>query len=135
MNPSSNENPGLNLPPPLMEQQGAPLPEQTGAVDTTPAEQYPLPGPVTSAAPSLPLPSDGAAAILQQIDDKSTTESVGSVTTQHKDLIDKDIVDKAKAIIQKTKNDPYKQTEDITVFKAEHLSKNYNKTIKTKPSK
>ena len=140
MNPSSNENPGLNLPAPVSEQ----LPQQ-GAPNTDPGAtngfeaglneqpaQANTPGVLPT--PSYPLPLPTPDPIAQLNDDTSTTSSVAGNTTHDSDLIDKHIVDRAKAIIEKTKDDPFKQTEEITVFKADHLYKNYNRQIKTKPN-
>lgn len=46
------------------------------------------------------------------------------------DLIEKEWVDKAKAIVERTRNDPYKQSEELTMVKADYMKKRYNKTIK-----
>jgi general stress protein 26 len=47
-----------------------------------------------------------------------------------KDLIEKEWVNKAKAIVERTQEDPYKQSEDLTVLKADYMKKQFNKTIK-----
>ena len=46
------------------------------------------------------------------------------------DLIEKEWVIKAKQIIERTRNDPYQQSEDLTLFKADYMKKRYGKTIK-----
>ena len=46
------------------------------------------------------------------------------------DLIEKEWVEKAKAIVDRNRYDPYKQNEELTVFKADYMQKRYNKSIK-----
>lgn len=46
------------------------------------------------------------------------------------DLIEKEWVNKVKEIVEKTKNDPYEQSRQLTMLKADYLQKRYNKTIK-----
>lgn len=46
------------------------------------------------------------------------------------DLIEKEWVNKVKEIVEKTKNDPYEQSKQLTVLKADYLQKRYNKSIK-----
>jgi len=46
------------------------------------------------------------------------------------DLIEKEWVNKAKAIVERTKNDPHTQNKEMTKIKADYLKKRYNKDIK-----
>lgn len=46
------------------------------------------------------------------------------------DLIEKEWVDKAKEIVARTTQDPYKQNQEITNMKVGYLKKRYNKDIK-----
>ena len=46
------------------------------------------------------------------------------------DLIEKEWVSKAKQIVEKNRNDPYKQSEELTMFRADYMKKRYNKNIK-----
>jgi len=45
------------------------------------------------------------------------------------DLIEKEWVEKAKQLVDQTKNDPFKQNKEISKFKAEYIKKRYNKDI------
>jgi hypothetical protein len=45
-------------------------------------------------------------------------------------LIEKEWVDKAKKIVEHTRDDPYRQSEELTVVKAEYMKKRYDKTVK-----
>jgi hypothetical protein len=46
------------------------------------------------------------------------------------DLIEKEWVDKAKEIVDRTSHDPYLQNQEITKVKEDYLKKRYNKSIK-----
>lgn len=46
------------------------------------------------------------------------------------DLIEKEWVEKAKQLVEQTKNDPYQQNKAINKFKADYIKKRYNKDIK-----
>jgi len=50
---------------------------------------------------------------------------------QDSDHIEQEWVDKAKAIIRRTQDDPYLQKDQMSRIKAEYIQKRFNKTIKT----
>jgi len=137
MHPSNNELSGLNLPPPVGEQlpvvdsafeapkklvEAAPL-----AAESDPTRSLPR-------APSLPainLPSMLAASKPTHNNDVTdTTLSVVPTTADDGDLIEKEWVNKAKKIVNSNREDPYNQSKELTVFKADYLQKRYNKIIK-----
>jgi hypothetical protein len=137
MNPQSQErNPSLELPKPQIEQitqgsealplglvneqqnsmavergvgmqsdgpQVSSLPPSTG-IPQSPLQQPPA-TPITSVLPSTPAIADDA------------------------DLIEKEWVEKAKEIVEKTRNDPYLQNQEINKVKADYLKKRYNKDV------
>ena len=51
-------------------------------------------------------------------------------TAEDNDLIEKEWVDKAKHIVEKTRNDPHLQNKEINQIKADYIKKRYNKNIK-----
>lgn len=51
---------------------------------------------------------------------------------QDSDLIEQEWVDKAKAIVEHTKDNPYEQNKQINQFKADYIKKRYNRQIKVK---
>lgn len=131
MNPSQPENLGIQLPPPP-EQASAPDqageilpaagPEAAISANTPPAASssvaaaFPIgPLPVAPATPAGPLPAAKGAAASLITDD---------------DLIEKEWVNKAKQIVEQNRDDPYKQSENLTVFKSDYLKQRYGKTIK-----
>jgi hypothetical protein len=130
MNPLNNES--IQLPPPAVEQapagngqtEQAPAGPETNNLPasppaTSPADQtVPLP---TQLIPTDPAPQTGAA---------STTLNTSLQIKDDGDLIEKEWVNKAKQIVERNRDDPYKQSEELTVFKADYMKKRYNKTIK-----
>lgn len=46
------------------------------------------------------------------------------------DLIEKEWVEKAKEIVERTRHDPYVQNREITKMKADYMKKRYNKDIR-----
>ncbi len=138
MNSTSNEASGTQLPPPHIER----APASTNVAERLPvntesspevSEKAHVPQPTVPALmqalapPVLPVAkTDGA----QQ--DQTSSVSVGAhlQVSDDGDLIEKEWVEKAKQIVEKTRDDPYKQTEELTVFKADYMQKRYGKTIK-----
>ena len=87
--------------------------------------------PIMPAAPVLPVqdPIDPAASVGQP----------GVVVTSPPvaddiDIIEKEWVDKAKAIVEKTKADPHQQSTEVNALKADYLKKRYGKDVKVTDS-
>lgn len=70
----------------------------------------------SSAAGTASVPAMPAAAMPTIADDN--------------DLIEKEWVMKAKAIVERTRHDPYQQNKEVEKMKADYLKKRYNKDIK-----
>jgi hypothetical protein len=121
MSPSNIQSAGIQPPAPVNGQAlVTPLPQVSppGAPSPAPMVTIPLPLPATpTAAPPQASPVNPAAG-FQVADDK--------------DVIEPEWVHKAKAIVLTTRDDPYKQSEELTAFKADYMQKRYNKTVKLK---
>lgn len=74
----------------------------------------PLPVPVPVPVPAAPV-------------DDST--SVGPTIAADDDLIEKEWVDKAKKIIQDTRDDPYRREQEVSKLQADYLRKRYGKEL------
>lgn len=137
MNPTSSETGGMQLPPPVMEQplaaanpaeQALITPERpVQGSEAAPAAQRPpqtaLPTialPLPPSAPQAPAPSQPAAS--------AQVASTSAISDD--DLIEKEWVNKAKQIVALNRDDPYKQSEELTVFRADYMKKHYDKNIK-----
>jgi len=126
------------LPKPLaidafpVEQTGAlPLPESTAAasVELKPVAASPV-SPPLQAVPLQPV--SVSAPLTQAVPDQSVpTPSVQTPgIADDADLIEKEWVVKAKEIVQRTKNDPHLQNQEMTHFKADYQKKRYNRDVK-----
>jgi hypothetical protein len=141
VNPSSSEtSPNLNLPPPV--DQSGEQPSLPGASETRPetapgAAASPerasvppaaTPSPFQVAPPAQPAPP---APVPQAANDVTSASKSGvSKLIKDDDLIEKEWVDKAKRIVERTRDDPHQQSEQLTMVKADYMKKQYNKTIK-----
>jgi hypothetical protein len=142
MNQSSSETSGLSLPPPVAEQ--APevdvAPETGQQAESAPAASAEkAPTASQGALPAIPVipviptddsqltPTDDSQGIAT---DDEITSSASTKALDDKDLIEREWVDKAKAIVEHTAEDPFKQTEEMSGLKADYLHQNYNKSIK-----
>lgn len=113
----------FELPKPVDSEPAAAQPErQTEPVVGQPA-QMPAADPAQLAQP-VPMPH------VQ--DDKVTQSSTDddNLSAEDNELIEKEWVQKAKQIIERTAEDPHKQKDEITAFSASYLKKRYGKDIK-----
>jgi hypothetical protein len=140
MDPSNKSASGIEVPLPPME--SAPPAANSGEIiplgpgpERPPAnvERAPVPGLSTAPPSTIPLP------VPQPVSVTTTVSAAGGTVTSQStplaakddgDLIEKVWVDKAKQIVGRTKNDPHKQSEELTIFRADYMKKRYGKTIK-----
>jgi histone deacetylase complex regulatory component SIN3 len=135
MNPnSSSEMPSMQLPPPI--EQATPM--MPNAAEQAPAPEMAAAPPAAAAVPAS-IPAAGALAVAPVVpDDQAAAASAPSTAStslpakDDGDLIEKEWVNKAKQIVERTREDPYKQSEELTIFKADYMKQRYNKTIKLK---
>lgn len=137
MQPSSNELSGHNLPTPVAEQAAVvsvPFETVNQRVETAVAAHEFDPTrsrPLVAAMPTMTLPTLPPVIEVPNINDVSTTTlAVVPATADDGDLIEKEWVNKAKKIVNSTRDDPYAQSRELTLFKADYLQKRYNKIIK-----
>ncbi|HWB39229.1 MAG TPA: hypothetical protein VG604_03225 [Candidatus Saccharimonadales bacterium] len=128
---------GLQLPTPVAEQVPGAAPGQS--------PESAAGGPESSAGnPPVGMPSGQSASPMAvgmslpavpaapQNDVTVTTQISTPTVADDGDLIEKEWVEKAKKIVESNREDPYKQSEELTVVKAEYMQKRYNKTVKLK---
>jgi len=131
--------PNPELPPvskpearPRPEAGSAPTPETRPASAEVAGVQAELPPAPPAAAPGgLPAPippmPDPAAAHPQPV---TQLPSDFPQIAEDNDLIEQEWVDKAKEIVERTKNDPHAQNKEINKVKADYIRKRYNREIK-----
>jgi len=83
------------------------------------------------AASSIALPSQAIATGIVADDKPASSTAVPASSAQDTDRIEKEWVDRAKAVIAKTKDDPFEQKNEMSKVKAEYISKRFNKTLRT----
>lgn len=137
MSSNSKETPAAEVPLAVAEQ----LPAAPGSKEAMPkapeqaasvAEKAPaLSPPTLQSIPTIPLPAAPRSAQASQPSDVPTTTQVSvPQVDDDNDLIEKEWVNKAKQIVERNRDNPYKQSEELTVFKADYMKRRYGKTIK-----
>lgn len=102
-----------------------PASQESAAGQQAPASLQSLP-----AIPDMPV----AAPVSLPQDDVPAPASplvTAKIPAADGDRIEKQWVDKAKAIVAETKDDPYRQKNEMSKVKADYIGKRYNKIIKT----
>lgn len=60
-----------------------------------------------------------------------TDDRIATASADDEDVIEKEWVSKAKAIVDNTKDNPNAQSKELGKFKAEYIKKRFNKDMKT----
>lgn len=89
-----------------------------------------------TSAPTLPIAPTNIPTVATPLipnDDASQDDSAdgGDSRSTNPDRIEKQWIDKAKAIVNQSKDDPYRQKTDMSKIKAEYIKTRFNKAIKT----
>lgn len=96
--------------------------EQTREAPPTPVA---APDPTTQ---PVAIPDDNTAQAGTTADDPS--QANGPLIADDVDVIEKEWVDKAKRIVNATKEDPHQQEKEVSKLQADYLMKRYNKQLK-----
>jgi hypothetical protein len=113
---------------PVIEQQ-RPASQEAGV-----GKRAPQPGSTATDLPAIPqIPS--ATPPVPPTDQTTSAKPVSPVTADLKadeaDLIEKEWIERAKSIVNKTRDDPHRQKDEMSKVKADYIQKRFNKTIKT----
>lgn len=139
MDPNAiNHEPNFDLPEPVSpaaevkgEQQAAKDQEKPVSREKSSTEQ-PLLSPLSP--PSLSPDPSQAIALAASSDDAVSVDpadpTAGAMIADDVDLIEKEWVTKAKAIVDNTKDDPHRQNKELNKVKADYIKKRYNKDIR-----
>ena len=132
MNPNHNEGTNLNLPTPVASSElpvvGSDRVPQLGMVEAAS---------VTRQMPNMAAPPADPPTL--QLPNPTTSTQVGVATAvplpatpslaDDSDLIEKEWVEKAKAIVASTRDDPFIQNREVGRIKADYIKKRYNKDL------
>lgn len=132
MEPTHNSFMGSSELPQPQEVGSAQIPESQPLSSPETQTLPPMPAPAAAPQQAMPMPQLSVAPTAAQVTPGMMTNQAG---TQHliaddADLIEKEWVTKAKAIVAQTKDDPYQQNQEMTKVKADYLKKRYNKDLK-----
>lgn len=138
MDPNAEKTPGLGLPPPSIEKGGPVFDPSMHTMQHHKAELEPISAempsvamppalPVLPTMPTMPDPLSNA----QVLPVAAQSASPAAVATDdNSDDLDEEWVNKAKAIVEQTKSDPFLESRELSKVKADYLKIRYNKQIK-----
>lgn len=104
--------------------------EASSAAESAPGNQTPA---TLKSPPKTTSVSDIKVKVAkppQQDDDQSLTPA-SMMTADDSDLIEKQWVERAKSIVEKTQDDPYIQKKEMSKVKADYIHKRFKKVVKT----
>ena len=78
----------------------------------------------------LPPPATAQSGPVNAVQPQVATAGAGGSQDDGSDILDEEWVNKAKAIVDKTKNDPYLESLELSKVRADYLKTRYNKDIK-----
>jgi hypothetical protein len=138
----SKINSGVELPPLIEQSPLAGIPnimpsgsEAIGQIPEMPKSTYEA-MPSNISGPPIQAPAYTPPQLPPQSNDDGRSDATKASKTagkkffKDKELIDKEWVNKAKAIVAQTQDDPFKQSEQMSNLRAEYISREFNKTIK-----
>jgi len=134
MDPHPEKSPGLGLPQPSTEHSAAGTHHSTHGREIRPITMESAPASAqehVAIAPPPPIAIGQAMAVMPAPDPGNAGATVSSgVADDSSDALDEEWVNKAKAIVERTKSDPYLESHELSKAKADYLRVRYNKQIK-----
>jgi len=112
---------------------GETAPQKTPEVIAPIKPELPTSVPLPSAPPPVSLtqqPSSGQATAVSPTTPIQEPPTVLPSIADDVDLIEKEWVEKAKMLVEKTKDDPHQQNKELSRIKADYIKKRYNKELK-----
>jgi hypothetical protein len=139
MNPDKlPQPPSFDLPAPAVDQR--PAGSESGSNQQSAESRQPAASelPHMGAPPPLPMTQPGGLPAPVQDNSQANPQAAAvddpvasdDLPAEDSDLIEKEWVERAKAIVAGTRDDPYRQNKELNGFKADYLKKRYNKDIK-----
>lgn len=131
MDSNPDKSPGLALPQPSMERATV-----VGGFPEVPNSQEIRPETIKiapTAAPTVPaisLSPVQTTPALPSVPDPDPTSTTSAASDDDIDALDKEWVSKAKAIVERTKSDPFSESKELSKAKADYLRIRYSKHIK-----
>lgn len=95
-------------------------------------ERHEQRGEILSAQPPISLPTPVVTPLPPPVspdDSQTLTSDDNPIVAADDDLIEKEWVDRAKKIIQQTKDDPFRREQEVSRLQADYLKKRYGKEL------
>lgn len=124
----NKESIATELPEPMSPNQGEVVSSPAPEVAIQPAPTFSANPPQTATQPVQQVAQPYA--LVNQATSGPVVQDTSALIADDADLIEKEWVLKAKAIVAQTVHDPNLQTKEIGKVKAEYLKKRYNKNLK-----
>jgi hypothetical protein len=88
--------------------------------------------PVASTSTGALNPVNNAQSVINDVNNTTSnaTDDAGLLIADDVDVIEKEWIDKAKKIVNATREDPHAQEHEVSRLQADYLMKRYNKQIK-----
>lgn len=134
MEPSREHNFGEYIPPvePTLIEQPETLAsremERGAAIERSGEQHMPITQATTPPAQAMQLPTP----VVSQADDTAQHVSItddNPVIAADADLIEKEWVDRAKKIVEQTKNDPHEREQQVSKLQVDYVKKRYGRDI------
>lgn len=96
-------------------------------------KRAPQPGSTATDLPAIPqIPATPTAPPTDQKPPaKSVSPTTADLKADNTDLIEKEWIERAKSIVNKTRDDPHRQKDEMSKVKADYIQKRFNKIIKS----
>jgi hypothetical protein len=133
MEPQANSAPSPESLPPVTPESGSLEPVEAPAsqeVSKPKESANQNAGVITPVAPATPVISQPVVTDDDQTVQTTPVQSDTPSIADDVDVIEKEWVDKAKSIVDKTKDDPHVQNKEVSILKADYMKKRYGKDIK-----
>jgi hypothetical protein len=136
MQPNQNPNvqPNPAIPQPVEGQPKVEAPQASVAPEAAPQPVVPAPAAtvVPASVTSPPVPQAPATNPGQQLPVQNIVPAVGAnpAVAEDVDVIEKEWVDQADKVIDKTKDDPYQEEESVEALQVDYLKKRYGHDVK-----
>lgn len=132
MNPESSTEQPFDLPQPQAKHpELMPQVEQTGSnLSSEAASNIAIEQGMSGSTIPLDPASSHMPSLAAPVDPGNVALTVMPLMADDSDLIEKEWVEKAKDIVNRTRHDPYIQNKEINRVKADYLKKRYDKDIK-----
>lgn len=130
MNPNrGGEGPAVNFEVPAVPAVGEEY--SSGAEQTAEQPKTVESSPSRQSAPPATLPTGPAAPVMPVATSTDDAQTSATPPAKDSDRIEREWVDKAKAIISRTLDDPFIQNNEMSKVKAAYIEKRFNKKVKT----